>query len=197
MTSSGSNNKTTLRLDEDGIWEIANWIRFLSQTFKERFKIEKFLFGEVYATYASSTSSLAITSSQELMSSLMEELGYDKEDKENDDLNASCNSKNASMLNSSNLEADNAADPNTSANTTSSALTTSIRVKNLFESDFEAKHGNTDDVESGCGETIGESQSKGGRLSSQSQRTSTANAQSGDLSDDSLLNEFSTTKKKS
>jgi hypothetical protein len=60
-----------VRLDEDFVWDVANSIRWLSQTFKEKFKIEKFLFGELYAAYNGQAG--------EIISSLMEELGYDIE----------------------------------------------------------------------------------------------------------------------
>jgi hypothetical protein len=60
-------------VNEDDIWEIANSIRWLNQTFKDTFKIEKFIFGEIYPSY--------FTNFPEFMTSLMEELGYDKEEK--------------------------------------------------------------------------------------------------------------------
>lgn len=68
-----NNNPTTnkVKVDEDCVWEIANSIRWLKQTFKD-FKIEKFLFGEVYANYFHTASDFIL--------SLMEELGYDKDD---------------------------------------------------------------------------------------------------------------------
>lgn len=60
-----------VRVDDDWVWDIANSIRWLKQTFKD-FKIERFLFGEIYANYS--------LNAPEFISSLMEELGYDKED---------------------------------------------------------------------------------------------------------------------
>lgn len=66
-------NKT--KVDEDWVWEIANSIRWLKQAFKD-FKIEKFLFGEIYANYFQMASDFIL--------SLMEELGYDKDDNTNE-----------------------------------------------------------------------------------------------------------------
>ena len=70
-------NGSKSKVDDDWVWEIANLIRWLSQTFKEKFKIEKFLFGEIFTTYHSN--------SPEFILSLMEELGYDKDDNNGDD----------------------------------------------------------------------------------------------------------------
>lgn len=63
-----------VRVDDDFVWELANTIRWLSQILKEKFKIEKFIFGEIYANYH--------VNSAELVLSLMEELGYDNENDE-------------------------------------------------------------------------------------------------------------------
>jgi len=63
----------TGRVDEDSVWEIANSFRMLSQMFRERFKIERFLFTEIYANFNTPQSS-------EFILTLMEELGYDKEE---------------------------------------------------------------------------------------------------------------------
>jgi hypothetical protein len=79
-------NKT--KVDDDWVWEIANSIRWLSQHFKEKFKIEKFLFGEIYATYHPILPDFII--------SLMEELGYDKEDNNDTDDNGAQSSLNSS-----------------------------------------------------------------------------------------------------
>jgi hypothetical protein len=65
----------TTKIDDDCVWEVANSIRWLNQTFKEKFKIEKFLFGEIYSNY--------YQMSPEFILNLMEELGYDKEDNNN------------------------------------------------------------------------------------------------------------------
>ncbi len=62
--------------DEDGIWEIANSIRWLNHTFKDKFKIEKFIFGEIYSMYYATAPDFII--------GLMEELGYDKDEKLNE-----------------------------------------------------------------------------------------------------------------
>jgi hypothetical protein len=62
-----------VRVDDDCVWEIANSVRWISQTFKEKFKIEKFLFGDIYAAYFAQAS--------DFIQSLMEELGYDKDEK--------------------------------------------------------------------------------------------------------------------
>jgi hypothetical protein len=59
-------------VDYDYIWEIANSIRWLNQTFRDKFKIDKFLFGEIYPNYYSNAPDFIL--------SLMEELGYDKEE---------------------------------------------------------------------------------------------------------------------
>ncbi len=59
-------------VDDDWIWEIANLIRWMSQTFREKFKIEKFLFTDIYGTYHHVNPDFVIA--------LMEELGYDKDD---------------------------------------------------------------------------------------------------------------------
>lgn len=67
-----------IKADEDFVWELANSVRWLSQTFKQRFKIEKFLFGELYAAYHTGPAT-------EIIQSLMEELGYDKEETDDDD----------------------------------------------------------------------------------------------------------------
>ncbi len=86
--------KLTLKssqIDDDSIWEIANTMRWLNQKFKDDFKIERFLFGEIYANY--------YQSSPEFIFGLMEELGYDKDNDttSNDDDSASMsNSLNTS-----------------------------------------------------------------------------------------------------
>ena len=72
-----NNNKT---VDDDDVWEIANLIRWLNQLFKDKFKIERFLFGEIYANY--------YTASPEFLFSLMEELGYDNSNQNDDDIDA-------------------------------------------------------------------------------------------------------------
>jgi hypothetical protein len=72
-------NQSKTKVDDDWVWEIANSIRWLSQNFKEKFKIEKFLFGEIYATYHPLV--------PDFMMSLMEELGYDKENNDDTDDN--------------------------------------------------------------------------------------------------------------
>lgn len=79
----------TIRVDEDFVWELANSVRWLSQVFKQRFKIEKFLFGEIYSGYHGSSAS-------ELVQSLMEELGYDKDDNDDDESDAESESPNKS-----------------------------------------------------------------------------------------------------
>ena len=61
-----------VRIDDDWIWEIANVMRWLSQVFRDTFKIEKYLFSEIYANY--------FQAAPEFILNLMEELGYDKED---------------------------------------------------------------------------------------------------------------------
>lgn len=61
-----------VRIDDDWIWEIANVMRWLSQVFRDKFKIEKYLFSEIYANY--------FQAAPEFILNLMEELGYDKED---------------------------------------------------------------------------------------------------------------------
>lgn len=76
-------------IDEDFVWEVANSVRWISQTFKEKFKIEKFLFGEIYPSFFSIA--------PELILSLMEELGYDKEE----NLDESCNSSNPASASNS------------------------------------------------------------------------------------------------
>lgn len=78
-----------VKVDEDFVWETANSIRWLSQTFKEKFKIEKFLFGEVYASYFGTAPELTV--------SLMEELGYDKDDNL-DETNSSANSSPSTSI---------------------------------------------------------------------------------------------------
>ncbi len=83
-------NATKTKVDDDWVWEIANSIRWLSQHFKEKFKIEKFLFGEIYATYHPILPDFII--------SLMEELGYDKEDNNDTDDNAAQSSLNSSSI---------------------------------------------------------------------------------------------------
>lgn len=80
-----------VRVDDDFVWELANLVRWLSQVFKQRFKIEKFLFGEIYAAYHGGVAT-------ELVQSLMEELGYDKDD--DDDSDAESESPNKSANNS-------------------------------------------------------------------------------------------------
>ena len=63
-------------IDDDDVWEVANLIRWLNQLFKEKFKIEKFLFGEIYSNY--------YLNSPEFVVSLMEELGYDNSQNDDD-----------------------------------------------------------------------------------------------------------------
>jgi hypothetical protein len=97
-SSNGIASSTTkLKLDDDWIWEIANSIRWLSQTFREKFKIERFLFGEIYANY--------FMSGGEFILSLMEELGYDKD--ENNLLANSNPNNNSSHNNDENLNTSN------------------------------------------------------------------------------------------
>lgn len=72
----------SIKVDDDFVWEMANSIRWLSQTFKQRFKIEKFLFGDVYAAYHGGAA-------LELVQALMEELGYDKDDEDDDENDSS------------------------------------------------------------------------------------------------------------
>ena len=69
---SSSATPAKVRVDEDGVWEIGNSIRALNQTFRDKFKIEKFLFGEIYPSYGQAA--------PEFVASLMEELGYDKDE---------------------------------------------------------------------------------------------------------------------
>ncbi len=73
------------------MWDIANSIRWLKQKFKD-FKIEKFLFGEIYANYFLNASDFIL--------SLMEELGYDKEDNGNESNGSSSSSAESSPANS-------------------------------------------------------------------------------------------------
>jgi hypothetical protein len=61
-----------VKVDEDFVWELANSIRWLSQTFKHTFKIERFLFGEIYANYHDQA--------PEFILALLEELGHDQEE---------------------------------------------------------------------------------------------------------------------
>lgn len=85
-------------MDEDWVWEIANSIRWLKQTFKD-FKIERFLFGEIYANYFQNASDFIV--------SLMEELGYDKDenaDSSSNSPNGTPMKKPAIPLNDSNSE---------------------------------------------------------------------------------------------
>jgi hypothetical protein len=84
----------TGRVDEDCVWEIANSFRMLSQMFRERFKIERFLFTEIYANFHTLQSS-------EFILSLMEELGYDKEEQLSQLINNN-NSNNANQTDSAN-----------------------------------------------------------------------------------------------
>ncbi len=62
--SNGSGGR--VKVDDDWVWDIANSIRWIKQKFKD-FKIERFLFGEIYANYS--------LNAAEFISSLMEELG--------------------------------------------------------------------------------------------------------------------------
>ena len=57
---------------------MANSIKWLSRTFKQRFKIEKFLFGEIYNAYH-------MGATNEMVKAIMEELGYDKDDENKSD----------------------------------------------------------------------------------------------------------------
>lgn len=59
-------NSAKIKVDDDWVWDIANQIRWLKQKFKD-FKIERFLFGEIYANYYLTAS--------DFICSLMEELG--------------------------------------------------------------------------------------------------------------------------
>ena len=77
-SSAASLNKSSkFVVDDDWVWEIANQIRWLSQTFRDKFKIDKFVFGEIYAGFHAAA--------PEFVLNLMEELGYDKEDLHGDD----------------------------------------------------------------------------------------------------------------
>ena len=62
-------------MDEDWIWEIANYIRWISQTFRDKFKIERFLLGEIDSNY--------IAIAPDFIIGLKEELGYDNHDTDN------------------------------------------------------------------------------------------------------------------
>ena len=62
-------------IDGDFVWELANSIRCLAQTVKDRFKIERFLRDELCPTYKSKA--------PRLVKALLEELGYTKEDESN------------------------------------------------------------------------------------------------------------------
>jgi hypothetical protein len=93
-------------LDDDCIWEIANTMRWLNQKFKDKFKIERFLFGEIYTNYCQT--------SPEFIFSLMEELGYDK-DNDNDTTSnddQSSNSLSNSFNNFDTSEPKNSSKPN-------------------------------------------------------------------------------------
>lgn len=62
-------------IDGDFVWELANSIRCLAQSVRgERFKIERFVRDELYATYR--------TTVPDLMRALFEELGYEIKDEE-------------------------------------------------------------------------------------------------------------------
>jgi hypothetical protein len=104
------------KVDDDWVWEIANLIRWLSQTFKEKFKIEKFLFGEIFTAYHSN--------SPEFILSLMEELGYDKDDNNGDDKDS--NSGFDSTSESSSALASPLATPHKSPFKNSSQATNSV-----------------------------------------------------------------------
>lgn len=87
IVSNTSTSSSKVKVDEDWIWDIANTIRWLKQTFKD-FKIEKFLFGEIYANYFQSATDFILN--------LMEELGYDKDDNTNNNNESNSNSSNSS-----------------------------------------------------------------------------------------------------
>lgn len=111
-----TNTKT---IDDDAVWEIANYIRWLNQAFHEKFKIEKFLFGEIYSNY--------YLSSPELLMNLMEELGYDTTNDDN-------NEDDDSSFVSSN---------NTSANNTITATSATNNSINNSDNSFEATSNTT------------------------------------------------------
>lgn len=75
IVANQSPNSNKVRVDDDAVWDIANSIRWVKQKFKD-FKIERFLFGEIYANY--------YLNSPDFIASLMEELGYDQEDNANE-----------------------------------------------------------------------------------------------------------------
>ena len=83
-TNSHSNK---VKVDDDWIWDIANSIRWVKQKFKD-FKIERFLFGEIYGNYFGAAS--------EFILNLMEELGYDKVDNGNESSSSTSDSPHAS-----------------------------------------------------------------------------------------------------
>lgn len=64
IANTGTNGK--VKVDDDDVWDIANSIRWVRQKFKD-FKIERFLFGEIYASY--------FANAPDFINSLMEELG--------------------------------------------------------------------------------------------------------------------------
>ena len=66
IVANQSPNSNKVRVDDDAVWDIANSIRWVKQKFKD-FKIERFLFGEIYANY--------YLNSPDFIASLMEELG--------------------------------------------------------------------------------------------------------------------------
>ncbi len=159
-----------VRVDEDHVWEIANMIRWLNQTFKEKFKIDKFVFGEIFSTYS------AIAS--DFIFALMEEMGYDKDDKLEDILDnfeereikseslllseSSQQSKNSNYLhvtctktaNDNEIYKKQTAESNlvidksisTSLNNINNSF---VRVNNLFE-EFEQNHETLEALEYDC-----------------------------------------------
>lgn len=98
IISNNSPISNKVKVDEDWVWEIANSTRWLKQIFKD-FKIEKFLFGEIYANYFQTAS--------EFILSLMEELGYDKDDHANESSSNSPLKNSLTKLNDSNNEQKN------------------------------------------------------------------------------------------
>lgn len=87
------------KIDDDCVWEIANSIRWLNQIFKDKFKIEKFLFGEIYANYYHLAS--------EFILDLMEELGYDKDDNNSGDTSIDKKNDDESLISNSSLNQSN------------------------------------------------------------------------------------------
>jgi hypothetical protein len=127
-------------VDDDDVWEIANLIRWLNQLFKEKFKIERFLFGEIYPNY--------YLNSPEFVVSLMEELGYDKSQNDDDsDVDSDDNTTiNNESINDNNNKKTTNHDDSVISNTSTVTTNTNLNNSDSFDVTKHTIDNNDDDL---------------------------------------------------